>query len=90
MLIQTALCVHRPERVFNRKESCSSTFYRTYHLYRTTSLAGTWKDYTPDDKSVDLNEIMLPEALYSLGYVTASIGKWHVGDEENISYSSGV
>ena len=37
----------------------------------------------PDDKMyVGLNEIMIPEALISLGYATASIGKWHVGDKE--------
>jgi len=31
---------------------------------------------------VDLEEIVIPEALFSLGYATASIGKWHVGDKE--------
>ncbi|WP_172594411.1 sulfatase [Mariniphaga sediminis] len=37
----------------------------------------------PDDKMyVDLNEIMIPEALKSLGYKSISIGKWHVGKEE--------
>lgn len=37
----------------------------------------------PDDKMhVELDEIMIPEALKSLGYASISIGKWHVGDEE--------
>ena len=37
----------------------------------------------PDDKMrVDLEEIMIPEALNGLGYASISIGKWHVGDEE--------
>jgi len=37
----------------------------------------------PDDKMhVELNEIMIPEALNGLGYTSISIGKWHVGDEE--------
>ena len=37
----------------------------------------------PHDKMhVELEEIMIPEALLPLGYATASIGKWHVGDKE--------
>ncbi|SHF26121.1 Sulfatase [Mariniphaga anaerophila] len=37
----------------------------------------------PDDKMyVDLDEIMIPEALKSLGYNSISIGKWHVGNKE--------
>lgn len=37
----------------------------------------------PQDKMhVDLNEIMIPEAIKPLGYTTISIGKWHVGDQE--------
>jgi arylsulfatase A-like enzyme len=37
----------------------------------------------PDDKMhVELDEIMIPEALSGLGYASISIGKWHVGDEE--------
>jgi arylsulfatase A-like enzyme len=37
----------------------------------------------PDDKMhVELDEIMIPEALKDLGYASISIGKWHVGDEE--------
>ena len=37
----------------------------------------------PNDKMhVELDEIMIPEALNGLGYASVSIGKWHVGDEE--------
>ena len=37
----------------------------------------------PDDNMfVPLDEVMIPEALLTLGYATASIGKWHVGEEE--------
>ena len=37
----------------------------------------------PEDKMhVELEEIMIPEALEGLGYASISIGKWHVGDEE--------
>lgn len=37
----------------------------------------------PQDKMyVDLNEILISEALKPAGYKTISIGKWHVGDKE--------
>lgn len=37
----------------------------------------------PKDKMhVDLNEILIPEALNPLGYKSSSIGKWHVGNKE--------
>ncbi|TDO05360.1 sulfatase [Sunxiuqinia elliptica] len=37
----------------------------------------------PHDKMhVELDEVMIPEALNGLGYATVSIGKWHVGDKE--------
>ena len=37
----------------------------------------------PDDyMHVSLEETMIPEMLQGLGYASASIGKWHVGDNE--------
>lgn len=37
----------------------------------------------PKDKMyVALHEIMIPESLSHMGYISASIGKWHVGKEE--------
>ena len=37
----------------------------------------------PQDRMyVELNEVMIPEALKPLGYKSISIGKWHVGNKE--------
>jgi arylsulfatase A len=36
-----------------------------------------------DRMYVPTEEVMIPEALSNLGYVSASIGKWHVGDKED-------